>query len=442
MSVRGLLVAVVALGLLAGGVYWSERKKAADDAKDSSGGATKLVSIKEPDVQKVEVRHRDTPPLVIERDKSNNWQMVAPETWRLDQDEAGGLARTYADLSYDRIVEEKATDLAGYGLQTPALELAVTTKDGKARRLLVGDETPTGSGVFAKFADDPKVFTLQSSTKTSLDKAPKDIRDKRLLVFDPEKVSRLELVAKGGPIEFGRNAQKEWQIVKPRPQRADNGQVEDLVRKLQDARMDTSVADDVAAKASSSFGIGNRIAVATVTDSAGTHSLEVRKRGEDYFAKSSALAGVFKIPSDIAEGLNKTPDDFRNRKLFDFGFNDPTAVSVKEGDKQHALQKSGENWTQNGKQMDSTSVQSLIDKLRELSAIKFVEVGFTTPTIEIAVTSDGGKRVEKVQIAKNGNSYFARREGEPTIYELDSKIVQEIQQAAADVKEPPPPPKK
>ena len=50
----------------------------------------------------------------------------------------------------------------------------------------------------------------------------------------------MELVAKGQPIEFGTQRQKEWQIVKPRPQRADNGQVEELVRKLTDARMDTS----------------------------------------------------------------------------------------------------------------------------------------------------------------------------------------------------------
>ena len=55
------------------------------------------------------------------------------------------------------------------------------------------------------------------------------------------RVSNLQ--PKGRSIEFGRNAQKEWQIVKPKPQRADNGQVEELVRKLSDARMDTSLPD-------------------------------------------------------------------------------------------------------------------------------------------------------------------------------------------------------
>jgi hypothetical protein len=59
------------------------------------------------------------------------------------------------------------------------------------------------------------------------------------------------------------------------------------------------------------------------------------------------------------------------------------------------------------------------------------------------VTSGDGKRVEKVAITKQGDQYFAQRENEPSIYELDSKAVDDLQKAASDVKEPPPPaPKK
>ena len=55
MPVRGLLVAIVALGVLAAGVYWSERSKSAEEAKEASGGASKLVSIKDEEVRKVEI---------------------------------------------------------------------------------------------------------------------------------------------------------------------------------------------------------------------------------------------------------------------------------------------------------------------------------------------------------------------------------------------------
>jgi hypothetical protein len=92
--------------------------------------------------------------------------------------------------------------------------------------------------------------------------------------------------------------------------------------------------------------------------------------------------------------------------------------------------------------MDVTSVQSLIDKLRDLSATKFVEAGFSTPVIEIGVTWGDGKRNEKVLMSKGASAFFARRENEPTTYELDTKTVEEIQRAAGDVKEPPPPAKK
>ena len=36
--------------------------------------------------------------------------------------------------AYDRVIEEKAADLSGYGLQTPVVELTVTAKDGKSRK--------------------------------------------------------------------------------------------------------------------------------------------------------------------------------------------------------------------------------------------------------------------------------------------------------------------
>ena len=111
--------------------------------------------------------------------------------------------------------------------------------------------------------------------------------------------------------------------------------------------------------------------------------------------------------------------------------------------------KSGDKWMSNGKAMDNASVQSLIDKLRDLSATKFVESGNITsagsasePVFDAAVTSNNGKRLEKVTIRKQGTRYFAQREGEPSIYELDSKSVEDLQKAAGDVKPAAPAPKK
>jgi hypothetical protein len=441
MPVRGLLVGVILLALLGGGVYWSERSKEADEAKEAEGGSARLVRMKDEEVRKIEIRRTDNPPIVLERDKSDKWQMSAPQNWRVDEEAVNGLASAYANLSYDRVIDEKGADLAGYGLSTPSVQVVVTAKDGKSRTLLLGEETPTGTGTYAKFEGDPKVFTIATNTKVSLDKTQQDLRDKRLLVFDTSKLTRVELASRAGAIEFGRNAHNEWQIVRPKPQRADNSQVEELVRKLSDARMEAAIPADEAARFASSFPFSSRVGTATLTDgSGGTQSLEIRKRGEDYLAKSTAVDGVFKVPAELGEALNKGLDDFRNKKLFDFGFNDPSKVEAKAGDTTYVFTKSGENWTNaSGKQVDATSVQSLIDKLRDLAAIKIQEYGFATPVVEAAVTSEGGQRNERVLISKTRDRYFAIRQGEPTVYELDANAVDEIQRAAADVKEPPPP---
>ena len=88
-----------------------------------------------------------------------------------------------------------------------------------------------------------------------------------------------------------------------------------------------------------------------------------------------------------------------------------------------------------GKTMDNSTVQTLIDKLRDLTATKFAEKGGGQPVFEATVASNNGKRIEKVVISKQGTQYFAQREGEPSIYELDGKAVEDLQKAASDVKE-------
>ena len=146
------------------------------------------------------------------------------------------------------------------------------------------------------------------------------------------------------------------------------------------------------------------------------------------------MEGFYKIPADLGNALDKPLDAFRNKKLFDFGFNEPSKIEMHDNGKTYSLQKTGDKWFSNGKEQDSTSVQSLIDKLRDLSATQFADSGFTTPTMDVSVTSSEGKRVEKVLLAKGGAGYIAQRENEPSLYELDAKTVDDLSKAAGDVK--------
>ena len=167
------------------------------------------------------------------------------------------------------------------------------------------------------------MFTVASIVKTSLDKRPDDLRDKRLLTFDSDKLTRVELQAKGPAVEFGKNGQNEWQILKPRPLRADGSQVDGLISKLKDAKMDLSDLTPRTRRRSSPA--APKVAVATVTDAGGTQTLEVRARQgqERTTPRARAVEGIYKVAADLGDALDKGVDDFRNKKLFDFGFSDP-----------------------------------------------------------------------------------------------------------------------
>jgi ribosomal protein L12E/L44/L45/RPP1/RPP2 len=428
MNPKGLLIAVGLLAVLGGATWWSNKKQAS--ASKSTDTTTKVLSIPADQVQEVRVKN-PAQTLDLRRD-NGKWQMTQPEALPADQDTVGSLVGTFSALNADTVVEAKAADLAPYGLTSPKLDVQIVKKDGKTDNLLIGDETPTGSGSYAKLANDARVFTIGSFVKTSIDKTPNDLRDKRLLTFDSDKLTRVDLQAKNENVEFGKNNQNEWQILKPRPLRADGSQVDTLVNSLKDVRMDLS---DDAKKASAAFSSGARVATATVADAGGNQTIEVRKDKDNYYAKSTAVAGIYKVSADFGKNLDKKLDDFRNKKLFEFGFSDPSKIELKAA----TYTKNGDKWMSGSKTMDNGSVQNLIDKLRDLTATTFADKAAADPIFEATVTSNMGKRVEKVTISKQGDKYFAKRGDEPSIYGLDGKAVDDLQKAASDVKEAAPP---
>lgn len=78
-----------------------------------------------------------------------------------------------------------------------------------------------------------------------------------------------------------------------------------------------------------------------------------RWKDNNYYARGSALEGIYKVPNDLGDGLNKTIDDFRQKKVFDFGWSDPSRIEVKDNGKIRTFAKSGDKWTEGAKTITS-----------------------------------------------------------------------------------------
>jgi hypothetical protein len=300
MKGRGLIIAVIILAVLAGVLYWSQHRKPPAESAAVSPATPPILKIDPTAVNELVVTQKGSDPVALKK-AEGKWQITEPKPYPADQEAVAGVLSTLSALSADRVVEDKAADRKQYGLEEPAAEVDVGT-----RQLMLGDDTPAGGDVYAAVAGDPRVFTVSSYTKTSLAKSLNDLRDKSLLTLNPDKVSRVELLKKGQDLEFDRTKDG-WQILKPAASPADATAVNDLVRSLTGAKMDLSAA-------TTGFAQATPVGTAKLTGDSGVQILEVRKNKDDYYAKSSATEGTYKVDSSIGPAFDKKLDDFQPKK--------------------------------------------------------------------------------------------------------------------------------
>ncbi len=436
MKLGRLIAAAVVLAALAATLYWSNHRAPIEEAaKLAANAPPKILSLKEDDVTKLEVKKKDGDDIVLARTGPANWKITSPKPGFADEDPVSTIVRNLSSLDADRLIEDKASDLKPYGLATPAVEVSATGKDGKTQTILVGDDTPAAGDAYAKLENDPRVFSISSSIKTSFDKSLKDLRDKHLLPMDFEKVSSVELTGPKVHLAFGSES-GQWVAQNPKNMRADTSKFEGVFEKLKSATMDPTTPDADAKKAASAFSSGTPVVTVKVTDPTGSQEMQIRKNQKDYYAKSTAIDGVYKVSSDLGDAVDTTNEDFLEKRLFDFAADNPEKIEVHDGAKAYQFSRTGDDWMSNGKKMDPATVDELVRNLRDLAATKFTSSGFSSPSMTLTVTSGNGKRIEKVQIAKNGKDYIAKREDAPQLFELDAKGLEDLRKSADGVKPP------
>ncbi len=441
-----LLIAVGVLAVLAGLVYWSEENPpASDDAK------TPIVELEADDVRALTVERPGQETIAVERGEDDAWKFAAPLTIPADDSAVSLLLNNITPMNSDRVVDEEVADWRPYGLEGEAwsLRVDVTAKkddEEKSYRVIFGNDTPTGAGVFARLDGDPRLFTVFNHIKSGFEKEVFDLRDKKLLKLDSDKISRVTVNVGPRSIEFGKSGDDAWQILKPAPLRADNFAVGDAVRSVQNAEM-VSVLEEQDPSGKYSF---NRPAVTVeVVDEGGAHTLTIAKGADEkYFAKSSDLEGVYEVSSTLSEALDKPLDDFRNKKLFDFGFVDPASIQVRDGDTRLTISKNEDKWvltSDTDRELDSEKVQTLLDDLRGLSAKAFTsddeagqaKYGLGSPVIEAEVVKadDGG--TEKVIVTDpQAEHVYGAIPGQPSTYELEKSDVEGLRTNIADLANP------
>lgn len=436
MKFRGLLAAIVVLLALGGVLYWSNHRKPASPANSAT---PPILKVQAAAVTGLTLKPNGGQAIVLAKSGPHTWQIQAPGAYPASSTAVTGMLSTLVEMRSERVIEEKPEDLSRYGLSQPSLELDFT-ENHQSHEVSFGDNSPAGGGVYVTVSGDSRVYMTPRWVKDDLNKSLDDLRDKRLVPVDPATVVRFDLTRNGQTIEFGR-VRNGWQIQKPQTYRTDTFQVDDLLNQVTGAEWDPTTDP---AKAEQAFAHGTPYATVKLMGSTGDQTLDVRQDHDDYYAKSSAAPGTWKVQAELGEALDRTLDSFRNKQLFDFAYAEPNQLEVHSGTTALFLNRAGSNWWSVGTKMDNGSVEELVSALRSLAATKFVDSGFTAPDIRVTVTSGGGKQRETVEIQKTKDGGIAKRDDGPTLYAIDADTMGMLTSAISGVKPATPaaPPKK
>jgi len=438
-GVRSLIILLV-IAIPLGWFTWRESKKEPEPDKKTEKVFTGV------DVDKVDqiaLKSEKGEHTTLQK-QSGKWEITAPVSAPADEGEVSGLTSNLASLEVQRVVDEQTTDFKQYGLEPARLDVTFKA-GGQNQHLLIGQKTPTGTDLYARLADKPRVFLISSYLDTTFNKSTFDLRDKTVLRIERDKVDTVDVTTPDRTLKFVKSG-SDWNLTSPVNTRADFSAVEGIIGRLNTAQMKAIAAPDGGDL--KEYGLDTpAITVHLTSGSAQAGLLIGKSAGEGVvYAKDLSRPMIFTIESAIADELKKPADDFRIKDLFDARSFNTTRVEVARGGQTAAFEKSKvpakgtepakEVWKQVApvaKDVDAAKVDALLTALTNARATSFVDKGTATgldaPEIAVTLKYEDGAKQEHVSFARKGSDAFARRDPDGGAAKIDASTLDAIVKA-------------
>ncbi len=433
------LVALVILAAGWGAITYYDRYKSHESTKTESSQEQKLLSLDSKQIRSVTFKPQEGEAVTCRRE-GGTWTIVEPEELPADQSAFTSFLSSLTSATVDEVVGQNPTSLKEFGLDPPSYTLQLST-DSKPSEvsILLGDETPTGSGVYAQVSSAPRVVTLASYLKSSLEKKLFDLRDRRALTLDADQIRKIQADYKGKTWRLEKNPEGVWDLVLPPPVRADRFTAEGLISQLRGLTMQSIIAENK--KGSGNYGFGSPDLRLQLTSPSGTQTIVVgkkQKEGDRYLAENSALKPVFTLSPDFVHQFEKDASDLREKDLFSFSGFEAKHVEVRTPQGQGVFERQKDQWNQTAptaKKIAGDKMDSFLSSLRDLRADSFpkggnpTQFGLEKPAYQFTVVFGDKNTTETVDAAKINGHVYARRSTDTLPSELPTTSLDDVEKA-------------
>jgi hypothetical protein len=430
-----VILAVVLAGLV-GYIYFVDSKR------DPSGTTAKekpFTSVQADDIEEIQVKNTEGETTRLQK-TDGKWQLVEPVQAAADTGELTTIASSLSSLEIQRVVDENAADLKQYGLEPARIEIAFRPKGQKdLRRLQIGEKTPTGSDLYARFPDQKRVFLVSSYLDSTFNKNTFALRDRRILVFDRNMVDGLDLTSGTSKTSLAKSG-SEWRLTSPISVRADFAAVEGALERLSSTQMQGIV--DAEGKDLAKYGLTKPTGAITVKAGSSSATLTLGSTENALlFARDSSRPMVFTIAPVLKDDVIRTVADFRRKDLFDSRAFTATRAELKRDAETIVLEKSkGKDdmdvWKSSGKDVDAMKADDLLTKVTGMRAASFDDkpnAALKSPALTVTVTY-GENKQETVTFARSGTDVFASRSDEPGTAKVEGTGFDDVMKAIDAVK--------
>jgi hypothetical protein len=441
-GLRTLGVLVLLLGGLAAYLYYVDSEKPVGETEEKP----KVFTVEADQIEELKVSTIAGGVADLKK-SADGWSLTSPQAVRADDSEVTGITSNLASVSIQRVVDENPSNLGDYGLREPVTAVSFKTKGAKEfKTLQIGTKTPAGSDMYAKTAEDKKVFLVPGYLESTFGRTPFDLRDKKIISFDREKVDRIE-IRRGQSLLSLAKANGEWRMTAPVEARADFGAIEGLISKLQSAQMKAIVTEDPSEFAK--YGIDPPSAQVSVLSGSAKAVMAFGTKTPDNFihVRDESKSLVVTAPADLFDELEKGPVEYRRKDVFEFRAFNLDRIEITRNAVTLAFErlkgkgKDGADAWQNAatkKAVDAAKFESFLTKLSGTRAQSFADAttktGLDVPVATVKATFDEGKKSEDVTIGRVGAEVFAGRSNEPGAAKLDATDFDETLKALDEFK--------
>jgi hypothetical protein len=389
----------------------------------------------------------------LESVEAGKWRITRPRVLPADPDVVADFLEKLDGAKAKDFVEDAPRSLAPYGLDRPTTVTLWVGKDKEraSRSLLFGREDKDKKGVYVMRSGEPGVMLVGEELWAAVPKTIGVLRDKVVLAYQYDKVSRVELAGPRGPLTLEREGIG-WKITAPEVLKADTGAVNGVLWRIRDLRASGFLAEDGAA-------IPRLLPKPEVTVRLWEEgakepkvlllaaSRETRGGQPAAVAAVEGRGPVVLVDGKVLDDLARGTDDLRDKSLLPaFEMGDVKRARLVSSGAALVVERQGEtNWQVVEPKRGGTKERRVADLLLSLKALRWKSIasakgddaarfGLDKPALEITLLKADGGEIAGLLVGKSeGPLTYVKLKTSPSVYAVDSSLVGDLRKAPAEI---------